>query len=196
MKRYQHWLLAGLSAILLFISFPNINVFPVAWVAMVPFFIALTRAPHWKSAFWIGYLTGFLFFAGLLPAIVLLYPYANIFTTMNRLSAPRRLYRCLFCRFRSTYEGCVSAIIKSLIPARCCVYLDSIGMGAELDANRISVGEYRLFAMEQSVRYTGCCCYRCPRYQFRNGVFLMLVSLPCYATASSGDRRSGLSSYR
>ncbi len=47
----------------------------------MPFFIALTRTTNWKSAFWIGYLTGFLFFAGLLPAIALLYPYANIFAT-------------------------------------------------------------------------------------------------------------------
>ena len=75
-------MLAVLSAFLLFLSFPNLNLFPVAWVAMVPFFIALTRATSRKSAFWIGYLTGFLFFAGLLPAILLLYPYANIFATM------------------------------------------------------------------------------------------------------------------
>ncbi len=82
LKRYQHWIFAGISALLLFLSFPNLNLFPFAWVAMVPFFIALTRATSWKSAFWIGYLTGFLFFAGLLPAILLLYPYANIFATM------------------------------------------------------------------------------------------------------------------
>ena len=82
LKRYQHWILASLSALLLFLSFPNLDLFPFAWVAMVPFFIALTRATDWKSAFWIGYLTGFLFFAGLLPAILLLYPYANIFATM------------------------------------------------------------------------------------------------------------------
>ena len=75
-------ILAALSALLLFLSFPNLNLFPFAWVAMVPFFIALTRATDWKSAFWIGYLTGFLFFAGLLPAILILYPYANIFATM------------------------------------------------------------------------------------------------------------------
>ena len=48
----------------------------------MPLFIALTRATGWKSAFWIGYVTGFLFFAGLLLAIALLYPYANIFATM------------------------------------------------------------------------------------------------------------------
>ncbi|MYG07589.1 apolipoprotein N-acyltransferase [Candidatus Poribacteria bacterium] len=82
LKRHQHWLLAILSALLLFLSFPNVNLYPFAWIAMVPFFIALTRATGWKSAFWIGYLTGFLFFAGLLPAIALLYPYANIFITI------------------------------------------------------------------------------------------------------------------
>ena len=82
LKRYQHWILAALSALLLFLSFPSVNLFPFAWVAMVPLFIALTRATDWKSAFWVGYVTGFLFFAGLLPAIALLYPYANIFATM------------------------------------------------------------------------------------------------------------------
>ena len=82
LKRHQHWLLAILSAFLLFLSFPNVNLYPFAWIAMVPFFIALTRATGWKSAFWIGYVTGFLFFAGLLPAIALLYPYANIFATI------------------------------------------------------------------------------------------------------------------
>ena len=82
LKRHQHWLLAALSVILLFLSFPNVNFFPFAWVALVPFFIALTRTTNWKTSFWIGYLTGFLFFAGLLIAIALLYPYANIFATM------------------------------------------------------------------------------------------------------------------
>lgn len=82
LTRYQHYLLAVLSAFLLFLSFPNANLFPVAWVALVPLFIALTRATSWKSAFWIGYVTGFLFFAGLLPAILLLYPYAGVFATM------------------------------------------------------------------------------------------------------------------
>ena len=80
--KIKNWIFSALSALLLFLSFPNLNLFPFAWIAMVPFFIALTRATSWKSAFWIGYLTGFLFFAGLLPAILLLYPYANIFATL------------------------------------------------------------------------------------------------------------------
>lgn len=81
-KRYQHWILATLSAVLLFCSFPNANLFPLAWFALVPLFVALTRAKSWKSAFGIGYLTGFLFFAGMLLAILLLYPYANIAATL------------------------------------------------------------------------------------------------------------------
>ena len=82
LKRYQRYLLAALSALLLFLSFPNANLFPVAWVALVPLFIALTHATGWKSAFWIGYVTGLLFLGGLLVAIVLLYPYANIYATL------------------------------------------------------------------------------------------------------------------
>ena len=82
LKRHQHWILAVLSALLLFLSFPNANLFPLAWVALVPFFIAIKNIADRKSAFWIGYLTGFLFFGGLLIAIALLYPYATLFATL------------------------------------------------------------------------------------------------------------------
>ncbi len=82
LKRYQHYLLAALSALLLFLSFPKANLFPIAWVALVPLFIALTHATSWKSAFWIAYVAGLPFFGGLLLAIILLYPYANIFATL------------------------------------------------------------------------------------------------------------------
>ena len=82
LKRHQHWMLAVFSALLLFLSFPNANLFPLAWVALVPFFVAIRRIGDRKSAFWIGYLTGFLFFGGLLIAIALLYPYATFFATL------------------------------------------------------------------------------------------------------------------
>lgn len=82
LKRHQHWMLAVLSVILLFLSFPNANLFPLAWVALVPLFIALRHTANGKPTFWTGYLTGFLFFGGLLTAIALLYPYANIFATL------------------------------------------------------------------------------------------------------------------
>lgn len=81
LKRYRPWILAGVSALLLFLSFPNVSLFPCGWIALVPVFVALLEAPRWKTAFWVGYVTGFLFFAGLLLAILLLYPYATIFAT-------------------------------------------------------------------------------------------------------------------
>ena len=76
---------------------------------MVPFFIAFTRATHWKSAFWIGYLTGFLFFAGLLPAIALLYPYADIFSTM--------IGYLLLVGYTGLYFGIFAALMK-VVPVR------------------------------------------------------------------------------
>ncbi len=80
-KRYQYWLAAS-SGIILFCSFPNVNFFPLAWVAIIPLLVALESVESRKSAFLVGYVAGFLFFAGLLLAIVLLYPYANIFATL------------------------------------------------------------------------------------------------------------------
>ena len=109
LKRYQHWLLAALSALLLFLSFPNVNLFPVAWVALVPLFIVLIRTTGWKSAFWIGYATGLLFFAGLLPAIALLYPYANIFATL--------VGYLLLVGYTALYFAVFAALIK-FVPIR------------------------------------------------------------------------------
>lgn len=80
-KRYRYLFAAG-SGILLFCSFPSVNFFPLAWIGLVPLLVALDGVENWKMAFRIGYVSGFLFFAGLLVAIALLYPYANIFTTL------------------------------------------------------------------------------------------------------------------
>ena len=136
LKRHQHWLLAILSALLLFLSFPNVNFYPFAWIAMVPLFIALTRATDWKSAFWIGYLTGFLFFAGptsrYRPSLslreYLRHDIRGYLRYDNRLSAPCRLYGALFCSFRRTDEVCTSAFRRTISDCR-CLYLDSIWNG-------------------------------------------------------------------
>lgn len=109
LKRYQHWLFVVLSAILLFLSFPNANLFPLAWGAIVPLFIALNRATSWKAAFCRGYLTGFLFFAGLLVAIVFLYPYANIYQTL--------LGYLLLVGYTALYFGVFAACVQ-LLPWR------------------------------------------------------------------------------
>ena len=80
-KRYQSWILAGLSGILLILSFPSFNLFPLAWIGLVPLLIALQSTSSWKSAFLHGYFSGGIFFLGLVYWILLLYPFANIFLT-------------------------------------------------------------------------------------------------------------------
>ena len=52
-----------LSAILLIVSFPGFNIWPLAWVAFIPLFFALENQKPFK-AFLISYLAGFLFFLG------------------------------------------------------------------------------------------------------------------------------------
>ena len=80
-KRYQHWILAILSGVLLILSHPSFNLFPLAWVALVPLLVSIQSASSWRSAFGLGYLTGLIFFFGLIYWIILLYPFANIFVT-------------------------------------------------------------------------------------------------------------------
>lgn len=81
MKRYQSWVLAGVSGFLLILSFPSFNLFPFGWIGLVPLLLALQSTSSWKSAFLHGYFSGGIFFLGLVYWIILLYPFANIFLT-------------------------------------------------------------------------------------------------------------------
>ncbi|MBA3766127.1 MAG: apolipoprotein N-acyltransferase [Acidobacteria bacterium] len=56
--------LASLSAILLIISFPDYNLWPLAWVALVPLLICIARSPQGTPAFITGLMMGTLFFFG------------------------------------------------------------------------------------------------------------------------------------
>ena len=56
--------LSILSAALLIISFPNFGLWPLAWVGLVPLFVAVVRRPHRGPAFLLGWITGTLFFYG------------------------------------------------------------------------------------------------------------------------------------
>ena len=55
--------LAALSGILLAVTFPTVNLAFLAWVALVPFFVAL-RGKTVAQGFWLGEITGVVFFAG------------------------------------------------------------------------------------------------------------------------------------
>ena len=82
MKHYRNNILAVVSGILLVFSHPSFNLFPLAWVGLVPLLIAVKSVSNAKSALRIGYISGLSFFAGLLYWIVLLYPFTNIFVTV------------------------------------------------------------------------------------------------------------------
>jgi apolipoprotein N-acyltransferase len=56
--------LAVLSAALLVFSFPDFNLWPLAWVGLVPLFLAISRRPQRGRAFLLGWITGTLFFYG------------------------------------------------------------------------------------------------------------------------------------
>lgn len=57
--------LAAVSGIALFLAFPGVGAYPIAWIALVPLLIAVRRA-RTRSAFGLGLVTGFVFFASLL----------------------------------------------------------------------------------------------------------------------------------
>lgn len=57
-------LLATLSALLLIASFPDFNLWPLAWIALVPLLLAVARRPRSGPAFVMGLMTGAPFFLG------------------------------------------------------------------------------------------------------------------------------------
>lgn len=103
MRRYQNFVLAGLSGLLLIFSQPNFNLFPLAWVGLIPLLVCLNSASSWKTAFWCGYVAGAIFFFGMTYWIVLLYPFANIFVTSLGCAA--------LVAYLSVYPAIFSAIL-------------------------------------------------------------------------------------
>ncbi len=58
-------MLTALSALLLILSFPNFNLWPLAWVGFVPLILAVVRAPEMRvRAFLLGWIAGTIFFYG------------------------------------------------------------------------------------------------------------------------------------
>ena len=105
-KRYQSWILAGISGLLLILSFPSFNLYALGWISLIPLLIALQSTSNWKSAFLHGYLTGAVFFLGLVYWITLLYPFANIFLTT---------FACLLLAgYLAVYFGIFSVLLHGL----------------------------------------------------------------------------------
>ncbi|HEV2881070.1 MAG TPA: apolipoprotein N-acyltransferase [Pyrinomonadaceae bacterium] len=60
----SHTALAVLSAFLLILSFPDFNLWPLAWVGLIPLLVAIARVARARQAFALGWLAGALFFYG------------------------------------------------------------------------------------------------------------------------------------
>ena len=138
-KRYQSWIFAGISGILLILSFPSFNLYALGWINLIPLLIALQSTSTWKSAFLHGYVAGAIFFLGLVYWIILLYPFANIFLTA--------LGCLLLAGYLAVYFGVFSALLHGLpVEIRAALYLhrdrnlDWIRMGTKLVFDRLSVG--------------------------------------------------------
>ncbi|HZH90941.1 MAG TPA: apolipoprotein N-acyltransferase [Pyrinomonadaceae bacterium] len=60
----SHTALAVFSAFLLTLSFPDFDLWPLAWVGLTPLLVAVARAGRARQAFVLGWLAGALFFYG------------------------------------------------------------------------------------------------------------------------------------
>src|SRR6185295_1513654 len=58
------WGAAGASTLLLILSFPNFELYPLAWIALVPLLVAIARRPAPLRAFILGWAVGAAFFYG------------------------------------------------------------------------------------------------------------------------------------
>ena len=56
------WGAAGATALLLILSFPNFEFYPLAWIALVPLLVVIAKHPSPRRAFLLGWLAGFVFF--------------------------------------------------------------------------------------------------------------------------------------
>ncbi len=58
------WFLAATTAFLLILSFPNFELWPLAWVGLAPLLVAIARNPRPRRSFFLGWLAGTIFFYG------------------------------------------------------------------------------------------------------------------------------------
>jgi len=58
----EEWGAAGATTLLLISSFPNVELYPLAWIALVPLLVVIARRPYPLKAFILGWATGSVFF--------------------------------------------------------------------------------------------------------------------------------------
>lgn len=78
MKRIHKYLLAIFSGILFVLGFPEFNLSILSWFALVPILLAI-RNSDWKESLWLGFVTGIIYFGGIMYWIMILVPFSTIF---------------------------------------------------------------------------------------------------------------------
>jgi apolipoprotein N-acyltransferase len=58
----SEWSAAGATALLLILSFPNFEFYPLAWIALIPLLVVIAKHPSPRRAFLLGWLAGSVFF--------------------------------------------------------------------------------------------------------------------------------------
>lgn len=88
-----------ISGILLALAFPKFNLWPLAWVALVPFFIALAGARDWRNAIRLGWAFGLPYFAVSFFWFTSLFRFAGfwIYLAWFCLTVYQTLFILLFC---------------------------------------------------------------------------------------------------
>ena len=103
-----------LSGLLLIVSFPRFELGFLAWVALVPLFVAIRTGP-WRTAFGQGFLAGLVFFAGTLSWVVnAMHLYGKLplvisYVVMLLLASYCALYLAVFAASVSALAGATGA---------------------------------------------------------------------------------------
>ncbi len=100
--------LAASSGLLLFAAFPKIGFYPLAWIALVPLFLAL-KGQTVKNGFWLGSISGIVFFAGTIHWLSnSMYHYGGI------PLIPASFTTLLLCTYLSLYPALFGASVVYL----------------------------------------------------------------------------------
>ncbi len=107
LKRYDI-ILAIISGLLLIPGFPPFDLYPVAWIAIVPLLFSL-RGKNVRTSFLLGTLTGFVFFLG-----TIYWVFNSIYYYGNIPAAAGLLLMLALCLYLGLYLGVFSAVFSSL----------------------------------------------------------------------------------
>jgi apolipoprotein N-acyltransferase len=98
MKTWHRFALSGLSGAILFLCFEFFDLWPLAWIALIPLLFAIYNLSG-KRAFFIGWVCGIVYALSMTYWIIPLHPYANfpiVFFAFLFLTAYVSLYVAIF----------------------------------------------------------------------------------------------------